>query len=155
MTAAANLFPFRTGVKFKKTILSPAFGPVMLLSQHNLTSSKSDKLSLTSKQQKKVSSRLCKSRENGANSGVKEGETTATHRSVDEVITGRYKHRPHGATRHRPFCTLTVTTVDAALRSFVSPAYFPVRATTRNCEIFIGLGETHQRSLDYPSQSDR
>lgn len=33
--------------------------------------------------------------------------------------------------------------------------YFPVDATTRNCEIFIGLEETHQRSLDFPSQAGR
>lgn len=121
--AAANLLSFRTGVKLK-TILSPAFGPLMLLWQQ------SDKLSLTSKQQKKLAHVCVEAEKTALTAESKKGETTATHRSVDEMINGRYKHRREQLCAHSQWqqsrlpcahsqsCLLPCSRDNAELRDF-------------------------------------
>lgn len=122
----------------------------MLLWQPDVTSSESKSPSVANYNHPKklAHARLKHTKNEGLTLQRRERcQPTAPHNSVKEIHCGARRWR-------RALRSLAVAVTEDATAA--SPAhYFPVEATTRNCVNFIGLGETHQRSLDFPSQASR
>lgn len=89
-----------------------------------------------------------------ASLGVKRGYSRVSYGGITWEI-----NRGVGTAKEKTLeCTLAVTTAQPADAYFrvlprTGPAYSPSHATNTKCAASIGVRETHQRSLEFPSLS--